>query len=101
MLRTGSIINSILWGIRMMIRTSFQVFIVDSLFGMSQIMIRTPFDALSYDKANKDNVIRHTIFREMTINGSRAIFFLVMALISNILIAFIFGGTHSLLFLIF
>jgi len=100
-LKIGSLLNTVIWGVRFFIKTTLQVFIVDSFYGISQTLIYIPFDALSYDKANKSNIVKFIMFREIVIQSGRMIFFLIMAIIATLTVGFFFGGGASLLFLFF
>jgi len=100
-LKIGALFNTMIWGVRFFVKTTFQVFIVDSFYGISQTLISIPFDALSYDKANKSNIVKFIIFREMTIQTGRVILFLVMTMITALTTSFFFGGGASLLYLLF
>ena len=100
-LRVGALFNAIVWGIKTFVGTFLQVFIIDSFYGMSKIMISIPFDALSYDKASKSNIVEFIIFREVIIQTGRVILFISMAFIADLITGFIFGGAASLLFLLF
>ena len=100
-LKIGSIMNALIWSIRFFIKTTFQVFIIDSFYGISQTLIHIPFDALSYDKANKSNIVKFIVFREMIIQTGRVILFLVMTVIAALTTSFLFGGGASLLYLFF
>lgn len=100
-LKIGAILNTIIWGVRFFVNTTFQVFIVNSFYGISQTLISIPFDALSYDKANESNVVRFIMFREIIIQAGRVAIFLVMTTIATFTTSFFFGGGASLLYLLF
>lgn len=100
-LKIGAILNTIIWGIRFFIKSTFQVFIVNSFYGISQTLISIPFDALSYDKANKSNIVKFIMFREIIIQIGRVVLFLFMATITTQTIGFFLGGGASLLYLFF
>ncbi|MCH7492286.1 MFS transporter [Patescibacteria group bacterium] len=100
-LKIGAIMNALIWGVRFFIKTTFQVFIIDSFYGVSQSLISIPFDALSYDKANKSNIVKFIIFRETIVQTGKVILFLVMTLITTLTTGFFFGGGASLLYLLF
>lgn len=100
-LRTGAVMNALIWGIRFFVKTIFQVFIIDSFYGMSQTLIHISFNALSYDKANKTNIVKFIMFREMIIQTGRVILFAIMTFIATFTISFILGGGASLLYLFF
>ena len=95
-LRIGALTNSIIWGVRFFIKTTFQVFIIDSFYGVSKASISIPFDALSYDKANKSKITKFIMFRETMINTGSAILFLIMALLAKLTTGFLLGGGVSL-----
>ena len=100
-LKIGSIMNALIWSIRFFIKTTFQVFIIDSFYGVSQTLIHIPFDALSYDKANKSNIVKFIMFREIIIQTGRVMLFLIMTVIATLTTSFLFGGGASLLYLFF
>lgn len=100
-LKVGALFNAIIWGIKTIITTSFQVFIIDSFYGMTKTMISIPFDASSYDKANKSNVVEFIMFREIVIQIGRVTLFILMLLVSNLMIGFLFSGSASLFYLFF
>ena len=100
-LKIGAILNTIIWGVRFFVNTTFQVFIVNSFYGISQTLVSIPFDALSYDKANKSNIVKFIMFREIIIQTGRVILFLVMTTIATLTTSFFFGGGASLLYLFF
>ena len=60
-----------------------------------------PFDAMSYDKANRSNIVEFNMFREATIATGRVILFVSMIFVSDLVISFLFGGGASLLYLFF
>lgn len=100
-LKTGSLFNAILWGVRSLVRTSLQVFIVDSFYGMSQTLVNIPFDALCYDKANRSNIVRFIMFREIMIQVGRVLLFISMLFIAELTTSFLFAGGSTLLHLLF
>jgi len=101
-LKIGAIANAIIWIIKSFIRTTLQVYIVDMFYGVTKTSVNIPFGALSYDKANKSDIVKFTVYREFMINAGRTIFFIVMIFIADITSSFIFGGSvGSLLQLLF
>lgn len=100
-LRIGAIITAILWVVKVIIRTPLQAFTIDSAHGMSKTLVRVPFNALSYDKANKTNAIKFIIRREIYIQLGRVILFSIILLISNLTVGLFIGGAASLLYLLF
>lgn len=101
---TGSLLNSFVWVFRILVKTWFQVFLIDSLKGISQTLQEVPFSAMTYDRAAKQKIISFTLFREISIRLGRAIFILLMVILidmSNIELSFIFGAASSLLYTFF
>ena len=101
-LKIGAITNAIVWIFRAFVKTTLHVFVIDSFGGISKTLIGVPFEARSYDKANKSNIVRFIAYRETIINASRAVFFVVMIFVADLASSFIFGGSAgSLLHLLF
>ena len=100
-LRLGSILNAAIWGMRAFVTTILHVSIVDSLYGLTKTMRVVPFDAMSYDKANRSNIVEFNMFREATIATGRVILFVSMIFVSDLVVSFLFGGGASLLYLFF
>lgn len=100
-LRIGALLSAVIWGIKIFITTSLQVYIIDAIHGMVKPAVEIPFDALTYDKAGKKNIVQFIIFREISIQAGRMSLFIAMIFVSDFLTSFIFGGTASLLLLLF
>jgi MFS family permease len=100
-MKIGSVLNSIIWIFRIFIRTSGQVFLVDSFIGISRTLLYVPYDALSYDKAANQGIVNHIVFREMTINLAGAVVLLIVLSFSSIYSAFALASLSSLFFLFF
>lgn len=100
-LRVGASLNAVIWGIKTLVSTSLQVFIIDSFHGMTHTAVSIPFDALSYDKANKGSIVEFIMFREVIIQTGRVMLFVSMIFISDLITAFIFGSGASFLYLFF
>jgi len=100
-MHVGAFINALVWGLRFLARTMMQVVVIDSIYGISQTMIRVPFDAISYEKANQDSIVRFIVFREMTIHTGRTIMFIAAMFLASLSSTFTWGGAGSLLYLLF
>ena len=100
-LRIGSILNTVVWGIRAFVATTLQVFIIDSFYGLTRTMRGIPFDALSYDKANKSNIVEFVVFREIITQTGRVVLFISMIFVSDLIVSLILGSGASLLYLFF
>lgn len=100
-LKIGALFNALIWGIKTLVKTSLHVFVIDSFYGLTKATISIPFDALSYDKANKSNIVEFIMFREIIIQVGRVILFISMIFIADLITSFIFGGGASFLYLLF
>lgn len=100
-LRIGALLNVVIWGIKTFIRTTLQVFIIDAFHGMARTAISIPFDALTYDKANKNKLVEFIIFREIFIQLGRVVLFIGMVFTADLITGFIFGSGVSFLYLLF
>ena len=100
-LRYGSLLNAIVWLARTLVITPIQVFMIDSIKGISQTLYEVPFLALSYDKAAKKRIIEYTIFRELSIQFGRTVMFIVILLIGEIKLSLFIGSLGSMLYLLF
>ncbi|MBD3319231.1 MFS transporter [Candidatus Woesearchaeota archaeon] len=99
-LRIGGFVNAIIWGVRIVITTTFHVAIVDSLYGASQTLIYIPFTALSYDKS-RANIVEGIMRREIMLNISRAATLAILIPVTNLLGTFIMGSGASLMLIAF
>ena len=100
-LRTGAILNAIVWSIKFWVQTSLQVYIIDAFHGMTRTMIDVPLDATSYDKADKSSILKYITFREMMIPAGSTILFVSMVFISDLLMSAGLAGAASFLYLLF
>jgi len=106
-LKVGATLNSIIWIFRIFINTTTQAYIIDSLYGMTRTLTHIPFDALFYDKVNKqlqtkkDTLIQSVISREITIQIGGALVLLIMCFFSSLTASFGIASAASLLFLLF
>jgi len=96
-LRIGAIAVAIIWYIRTFITTAFQIFVVDSFFGMAQTAQSLSLNALTYDKANKTNLLKYTMYREMAINFGGVILFATLIYMTKLTTAFKIASIGALL----
>ena len=92
-LKVGSISNAIVWGLRALVRTPLQVFGIDSIGGITRTMMNIPFEAKSYDNANKGDVVKYIVYRETIINFGRVILFVALMFTADLTFGFIGGGS--------
>lgn len=100
-LRIGSALNALVWIGRAFVGTTFGAFMTDTAYGATATMVLIPFEAKSYDKASKRNVVHFMIFREMSINFGLVFFYLCMIALSDLTASLFFGGGANLLYLLF
>jgi MFS family permease len=101
-LKIGAVGNGLVWFAKTFVVTPVQVFVADAFYGITQSAMMVSFDTLTYDKANKEkDLIKYIVFREFTINVSRAVFFLVMVFVVDLTVGFVFGGTIGSLLQLF
>lgn len=88
LMRTGSILYAVGWLIKTFVSTGFQVFIASTYHSFATIVMRTPFDALMYEKAADSGhyVDEYTVLREMAISLGRVI------ILSFVLLIIALGG---------
>jgi len=100
-LKIGAFFNAVIWGIKTFAKTFLHVFILDFFHGMTRTAVSVPFDALSYDKANKSNIVEFIVFREILIQIGHVILFIAMIFVADLASSFIFGSGASLLYWFF
>lgn len=101
-LRTASISTSIIWILKIFVATTLHVFILDSLHGITRTMKEVPFDALSYDKANKrENIMQHIVFREIFLQVGRIVLYTILMMSASLVAGLLMGSGSSLLILFF
>jgi len=101
-LKFAAITNLFIWTMRFFIKTIPQLFVVDSIYGANRSMIGISFDAISYDKAKKGDIVKAIAFRQISLNLGGAVSMFVLALLIDPLSKiFIGGGIGSLLLLLF
>lgn len=89
LLKYGSVIHALGWLIRVFVENGFQIFAIGVYHGFSEILMRTPFDTLMYERAaDREHYIdEYTSLREMAIRLGK---------ISLLLFAFITVGLVGL-----
>ncbi|MBN2457951.1 MFS transporter [Candidatus Woesearchaeota archaeon] len=102
-LRLSSVADSFVWFIRLFVSTPLHVFVIDSVYGMTNTTSIISFNALNYDKANmqKTKALESIIFREIMIQAGGCSFFVIMLLISGLATGFVLGSIGSLLQVLF
>lgn len=83
MLHFGSVLYALGWIVKIFVITAMHIFIVSAFHGLTKIFARTPFDAMTFEKAADQGhfVDEFTVIHEMAIQFGKAIM-LIFVLIS-------------------
>ncbi|HPN81308.1 MAG TPA: MFS transporter [bacterium] len=101
LMRYGSVLYSLGWLFKVFVVTSFQIFVVSAYHSFAAIMMRTPFDALMYEKtADAGHYVDElTVLREMALNLGRCFCIAILFILINLIglqWTFILAGIASL-----
>lgn len=102
MLHWGSVFYAIGWIVKIFVITSFQIFVASAFHNLTKIFSRTPFDALTYDRAADQGhfVDEYTVIHEMAVQIGKVItliFVLVLIPFFGIKWIFLIAAIASLL----
>jgi len=102
LLRYGTILYSLGWFIKIFVQTTFQIFIASTYHNFASIAMRTPFDALMYEKAADAGhyVDEYSVLREMALCLGRIFIILILLILFNFIglqYAFILAAFASLI----
>ncbi|MFA5107249.1 MAG: MFS transporter [Patescibacteria group bacterium] len=80
LLRWGTVIYAIGWGAKTFVTTGYQIFIASTYHNLASTVMRTPFDALTYEQmADAGHYVDEmSVFREMSLNIGRIIVFVLL-----------------------
>lgn len=100
-LKYGTFFYFMGWMIKMFVATAFHIFIVSTYHSLSKMFTRTPFDAMTYEKAADQGhfVDEFTVIHEMAVNLGRFLMLIVVwVLISYVSLewTFILGALAAL-----
>ena len=101
LIRAGSILVALCWFIFLFAKSAVQLFATVIFFGISFTMVDVPFSAMTYNKANKSNVIEYLVFREISLCIGRILLFVTVLLTAKLTSGFIFSGITSLFYMLF
>ena len=82
-LKIGSVSNAVIWVAKSFIVTPIQVFVVGAFYGISQTAMHISFDAITYDKVKKNNLVRIILEREIYHHIGVLILFLLLILFTE------------------
>jgi hypothetical protein len=101
MLKVFGILNSGVWFLKMFVTSAIHVNLVSGLYGLVSGGVAVPFTALTYDKANKSNIVEYNLFREIMLHVGKIFVFGVAIFMDDIQKMFILGSVIGLLYLLF
>lgn len=102
-MRLGSILSFLGWVLKMFVGTGFQIFIASTYHNFANIVMRTPFDALMYERAADSGhyVDEYTVLREIALTLGRLVMLglalLIFFLTGSLTISFLIAGLAALL----
>jgi len=99
--KASGVLNAALWLVKIFLKTVPQVYIADSFYGIFKTMKKISFDATSYDKARRGNLLGFIVFREIVPSLGRVAVFLIMAVTSSYILSFALGALGSLIYILF
>lgn len=103
----GAFLNAIAWPILIFVRTPFDAFLAHIFHRFSRATLYVPYGSLYYDWVGREdaNRDRFIVLREVSLNCSRGLFLVFLALIpvfsSNLALAFPIAAIMSFVFWIF
>lgn len=93
-IKLGSLSNFLAWVIRSIVKTPLQVFLANSFYGISIASLRIPFNAITYDRADKRSVF--IMFREIFIHVGRLLLYSTLFFFPNFYLTFPIAMISSL-----
>ncbi|MDD5566882.1 MAG: MFS transporter [Patescibacteria group bacterium] len=86
LLNLGTLIYSVGWILKVFVETGYQIFLVSTYHNLAQSVMRTPFDAMTYERmADAGHYVDEmTVFREMSLNLGKALMYLVLLILVGI-----------------
>jgi len=105
LIKIGSILTSFFWFLRIFVDTRIKIFFVDTFKKFSYNILLIPWEAHTYDIANKKNYLEYFIARQLIFKGGRIIILPLLILVFTLfniktafIISFIISGFISLLY---
>jgi len=101
-MKIGSILYSFGWIVKIFITSAFHIFLASTYHNFALIILRTPFDALMYEKAADAGhfVDEYSTLREMYLQTGRVIIMILILIMLNFVsinVAFFLAAMASLL----
>jgi hypothetical protein len=84
-LKFGTMLYSAGWIVKMFVATAFHIFITSTYHNLAKMFTRTPFDAMTYEKAADQGhfVDEFTVIHEMAVNLGRFLMLVVVFILST------------------
>jgi|GEM_PF-4379501 len=101
MLKIGVVLGSIFWGLRSIVSTGWQVFVVDSAFGFFDTLKNIPYNSMIYDRFREQKIMNYLVFHQVAINCGRAALFTLLFFFPNLILSVWVGAGSGYLHLIF
>ena len=105
LIKIGSILTSFFWFLRIFVDTKIKIFFVDTFKKFSYNILLIPWEANTYNLANKKNYIEYFIARQLIFKGGRIIILPLLILVFTLfniktafIISFLISGFVSLLY---
>lgn len=102
----GTVLYSIGWFIKVFVQTGYQIFFASTFHNFSSIVMHTPLDTLTYERAADQGhyIDEYTVLKELALNFGRAATCLILIFLVatfGLTAAFIFAAVVSLFVNIF
>ncbi|MBI4159104.1 MFS transporter [Candidatus Woesearchaeota archaeon] len=101
LLRIGALVHSLVWAVRWVASSFYQIFIVELFSGLSFVLADIPFSSMFYDKMNKRNKAEYVIFREIGFSLGKIIVLLSVLFTETLIAGFFVASIGSLAYLAF
>ncbi len=85
MLHWGSVFYALGWIFKIFIATAFQIFIVSTFHNLTKIFAKTPFEALTFEKAADQGhyVDEYTVIHEIAIQAGKVLILILVLVLIN------------------
>ncbi len=87
LLRLGTVIYSIGWIFKVFVQTGYDIFLASTYHNLAKAVMRTPFDALSYEQmADAGHYVDEmSVFREISLNLGRVVMFALLFILVGVI----------------
>ncbi|MBT4334510.1 MFS transporter [archaeon] len=99
--RASIIINTIIWSIKIFLKSTIGVFIADSVHNASKTTTNMGFNKFCYSNARKKQTLCYIATREFTLNSAYSLTFLTLSFMTSYFWMFMLAILGSLMFLVY